>query len=134
MSPATKHLVVVPRASVEAVVDYFGTALSDNERPRGVPDLSDLKAALLPATLVDEGAQCLLERSENAVMIRKAREHLGFKRRTMAHLLGYRGDHAEKRMQELEQGRRVIPASTMILMAAYVGGYRPQNWPEEDLR
>lgn len=128
MSPATRHLVIVPRSSVEAVVDYFGP-----ERPRGVPDLSAFKAALAPPTLTDGPKACVLERAENGQMLAKARQYLGFQRGTMANLLGYRGKNASVRMKELETGHRAIPASTLILMTAYVRGYRPDVWPERDI-
>ena len=59
------------------------------------------------------------------------RHTLGLSLSQMAAMLGYRG-HTRKQMQyNLEAGIRTIRPPQHRLMAAYLSGYRPDDWPPQ---
>ena len=58
--------------------------------------------------------------------IRQARQSLGMSQSQLAALLGY-GD--KTRISELETGTRQPGAAVLLLLAAYLAGYRPAAWP-----
>ncbi len=57
---------------------------------------------------------------------RAARQSLGLTQRQAAEVLGY---GAQTRIAEIEAGRRTPGESVMLLLRAYLDGYRPANWP-----
>lgn len=61
--------------------------------------------------------------------IRAARLSLGLTQELMAPLLGY-GD--KMRVSEIELGRRKPSDAVVRLLVAYLEGYRPKDWPEEE--
>lgn len=58
--------------------------------------------------------------------ITTARRSLGLTQSQLAPLLGY-GD--KTRISELERGTREPGAAVVLLLAAYLDGYRPADWP-----
>lgn len=54
------------------------------------------------------------------------RKSLGLTQSQLAPLLGYA---ATPRISELERGVREPTAAALLLLAAYLAGYRPANWP-----
>lgn len=58
--------------------------------------------------------------------IREARKSLGLGQRDFARLLGYR---APTRVSEIETGAKKPSDSVVRLIRAYLGGYRPDDWP-----
>lgn len=59
--------------------------------------------------------------------ITAARASLGLSQAALAPLLGYA---APIRLSELERGVRSPSAAVERLLAAYLAGYRPPDWPE----
>lgn len=58
--------------------------------------------------------------------IREARQTLGLSQAQLAPLLGY----ADKsRISELERGERQPGGAVLLLLQAYLAGYRPADWP-----
>jgi transcriptional regulator with XRE-family HTH domain len=62
----------------------------------------------------------------NPAEFKEARQSLGLDQRQAADLLGY-GNAV--RISEIEVGKRNPSASVLRLLAAYVDGYRPADWP-----
>jgi transcriptional regulator with XRE-family HTH domain len=62
-----------------------------------------------------------------AAEIRAAREALGLSQAALARVLGY-GSAA--RVSELERGARGASPAVARLLAAYLDGYRPADWPD----
>lgn len=60
--------------------------------------------------------------------IRAARAALGLTQAELAAVMGY-GNKA--RIAELERGARAASPAAARLIAAYVAGYRPPDWPEK---
>lgn len=60
--------------------------------------------------------------------IKEARKSLGLTPTQAAQLLGY---GAVSRIYEIEAGARRPSASVVRLLAAYLDGYRPLDWPEK---
>lgn len=61
------------------------------------------------------------------VEIKKARLMLGLNQSQMARVLGY---GAQTRISEIEMGDRTPSESVVRLIAAYLAGYRPSDWPK----
>lgn len=59
--------------------------------------------------------------------IRAAREAFGLTQAQLAPLLGYA---AAIRISELERGHRTPGACAVLLLRAYLDGYRPKDWPK----
>lgn len=59
---------------------------------------------------------------------RQARKSLGLTQAQIAPLLGY--GHKE-RVSEIERGVSSPGDAVLLLMEAYLSGYRPKNWPEK---
>jgi len=57
---------------------------------------------------------------------KQARQSLGLTQSQIAPLLGY-GD--KTRISELERGTREPGAAVVLLLRAYLAGYRPDDWP-----
>lgn len=60
--------------------------------------------------------------------IKEARQSLGLTQAQLAPLLGY--GPAKARISELERGARPVTAAAARLLAAYLAGYRPPDWPK----
>lgn len=58
--------------------------------------------------------------------LKQARIDLGLTQAQLAPLLGYR--HTP-RISELESGARKPTAAAVLLLRAYLSGYRPPDWP-----
>lgn len=58
--------------------------------------------------------------------IKQARQSLGLSQVDAARLLGY---GSKSRISEIENGHRNASKSGLRLLAAYVAGYRPDDWP-----
>ena len=59
--------------------------------------------------------------------IKEARQSLGLTQSQIAPLLGY----ADKtRISELERGVREPGSAVVLLLRAYLAGYRPDGWPD----
>lgn len=58
-----------------------------------------------------------------------ARRELGLTLEQMATLLGYQGEQRRQMMHDLETGRRPVREPQRRLVEAYLGGYRPEDWP-----
>jgi transcriptional regulator with XRE-family HTH domain len=61
----------------------------------------------------------------------RARKRLGLTLEQMAMVLGYEGAQAKSQVQHLENGRRTIRPAQRRLTEAYLSGYRPKDWPEQ---
>lgn len=59
---------------------------------------------------------------------REARHSLGLDQAQMAAMLGY---GAGSRVSEVEGGKRRPAESVVRLLRAYLGGYRPPDWPAD---
>lgn len=59
---------------------------------------------------------------------KRMRLSLGLTQAEAARLLGY---SAATRISEVENGRAKPGASTVLLLEAYVAGYRPEDWPDK---
>lgn len=59
----------------------------------------------------------------------KARHELGLTLEQMATMLGYQGPHRRHMQYDLETGRREVREPQRRLVAAYLSGYRPPDWP-----
>lgn len=62
----------------------------------------------------------------------RARERLGLTLEQMATLLGYQGAHRRQMQYDLETGRREIREPQRRLVEAYLSGYKPADWPEQE--
>lgn len=60
----------------------------------------------------------------------KARHRLGLTLEQMASMLGYQGPHRRQMQYDLETGRREVREPQRRLVAAYLSGYRPPDWPK----
>lgn len=60
--------------------------------------------------------------------VRAAREALGLTQKQLAAVMGVRGNAT---VSEWEIGKRKIGPTAARLLAAYVDGYRPEDWPKE---
>lgn len=65
------------------------------------------------------------------VDLRNARILLGLNQTQMGKLLGYSGAHVRQMVYEIEQGQKPLMPCQERLLAAYVSGYRPPDWPAE---
>lgn len=63
----------------------------------------------------------------------RARKRLGLTLEQMAAMLGYDGSQAKSQVHHLETGRREIRPAQRRLIEAYLSGYRPRDWPSNDL-
>ena len=61
--------------------------------------------------------------------IREARIKLGLTPPQMAVMLGYGERGASERISEIENGVRKPDRSKVLLLEAYLDGYRPAAWP-----
>lgn len=61
--------------------------------------------------------------------MKKARRKLGLTLEQMATMLGYSGSQRRQMQYDLETGRREIREPQERLVAAYLSGYRPKDWP-----
>lgn len=61
--------------------------------------------------------------------IKEARLSLGLTPPQAAALLGYAD---RSRISEIEHGRRNPSAAALLLLQAYLDGYRPANWPKNE--
>ena len=61
--------------------------------------------------------------------IREARVKLGLTPPQMAVMLGYSERGASERISEIENGVRKPDRSKVLLLEAYLDGYRPASWP-----
>jgi transcriptional regulator with XRE-family HTH domain len=61
---------------------------------------------------------------------KRARRDLGLTFEQMAMMLGYEGEQAKSQVHHMENGRRGIRPAQRRLVAAYLAGYRPGDWPE----
>ena len=59
----------------------------------------------------------------------RARKRLGLTLEQTAFMLGYEGEQAKSQVHHLETGRRQIRPAQRRLIAAYLSGYRPDDWP-----
>ena len=62
----------------------------------------------------------------------RARHRLGLTLDTMASMLGYEGPHKRQMEHDLETGRRPVREPQRRLVEAYLSGYRPADWPQQD--
>lgn len=62
--------------------------------------------------------------------LKQARHSLGLTLSQMAHVLGYDGEHAAQQIRKMEGGERAIREPQARLVAAYLTGYRPDDWPK----
>jgi len=62
---------------------------------------------------------------------REARRQLGLSLEDMASMLGYEGEHRRQLMHRIEIGDRPLREPQRRLIAAYLEGYRPADWPAE---
>lgn len=62
---------------------------------------------------------------------REARRKLGLSLVEMAEMLGYVGEHRRQIMHRIEIGDRALREPQRRLIAAYLDGYRPTDWPAE---
>jgi len=46
-------------------------------------------------------------------------------------MLGYEGEHRRQLMHRIEIGERALREPQRRLIAAYLEGYRPADWPAE---
>lgn len=60
---------------------------------------------------------------------KEARQSMGLTLSQMAIMLGYEGTHAAQQVRKMESGDREIRKPQALLMAAYMDGYRPPDWP-----
>lgn len=58
--------------------------------------------------------------------IKAARKALGLTQAQLAQVMGYKRTY----LTNLEAGREVLGAQGVRLLAAYLEGYRPRDWPE----
>lgn len=63
--------------------------------------------------------------------LKAARLKLGLTLEQMATLLGYQGGQRRQMQYDLETGRRPIRGPQRRLVEAYLGGWRPDDWPSE---
>lgn len=63
----------------------------------------------------------------------RARERLGLTLEQMAAMLGYQGVQRRQMQYDLETGRRDIREPQRRLVEAYLSGYRPSDWPTDQL-
>lgn len=61
--------------------------------------------------------------------LREARLRLGLTLEAMATMLGYQGVQRRQMLYDLESGRKPIREPQRRLVAAYLSGYRPGDWP-----
>lgn len=61
--------------------------------------------------------------------LKQARLRLGLSLDGMATMLGYQGEQRRQMQYDLETGRRILREPQQRLMAAYLSGYRPHDWP-----
>ena len=62
----------------------------------------------------------------NPAELQQARQSLGLTQSQLAPLLGYSN---KTRISELEVGTRKPGAAVVLLLRAYLAGYRPDDWP-----
>lgn len=62
----------------------------------------------------------------------RARKRLGLTLEQMADMLGYEGEQAKSQVHHLETGRRDIRPAQRRLVDAYLSGYRPADWPQQE--
>ena len=58
-----------------------------------------------------------------------ARQTLGLSAPDFALMLGYSGEQRRQMTYDLESGRRELQEPQRRLLAAYLAGYRPPDWP-----
>lgn len=61
--------------------------------------------------------------------IKDARQSLGLSQEDMARMMGYR---SKSRLSEIERGKKPISDAATRLLAAYMSGYRPEDWPKTE--
>lgn len=94
-----------PDAPLDLLIDYDGTTEAAQWAP---------PAFILPDTPQPSD-------------IAAAREHLGLTQKQLAPLLGYSDT---PRISEIETGTRNPSGAVVLLLRAYLSGYRPTDWPE----
>lgn len=63
-----------------------------------------------------------------AAELRAARDAIGLTQKQLATVMGLRGPAT---VAEWERDKRKIGPTAARLLAAYVNGYRPEDWPKE---
>lgn len=63
---------------------------------------------------------------------KEARHSLGLTAAQLATLLGISGPNRHRIIYRVESGERQYTPSQRLLLAAYLAGYRPHDWPKED--
>lgn len=61
--------------------------------------------------------------------LKEARHKLGLTLEQMAAMLGYGGKNLRAMGFDLESGRKPVREPQRRLVAAYLSGYRPEDWP-----
>jgi transcriptional regulator with XRE-family HTH domain len=61
------------------------------------------------------------------VEFRAARKSLGLTQEQCARLLGY---GSKVRISEIENGKRGASDAVLLLLGAFLSGYRPPDWPK----
>jgi len=64
--------------------------------------------------------------------VARARDRLGLTLEQMATMLGYQGEQRRQMQYDLETGRRPVREPQRRLVEAYLSGYRPADWPQQD--
>ena len=64
--------------------------------------------------------------------LKEARLTLGLTLTQLAPLLGYYGNNGPRLVRRMESGDRTIRPPQVLLMRAYLSGYRPDDWPTEE--
>ena len=66
--------------------------------------------------------------------LKAARHHLGWSLRDMARALDLAGttDKAATRVREMEDGRREISGPVRRCVAAFLDGWRPDGWTDDE--
>ena len=64
--------------------------------------------------------------------LKEARLTLGLTLTQLAPLLGYHGTNGPRLVRRMESGDRTIRPPQVLLMRAYLSGYRPADWPTEE--
>lgn len=64
--------------------------------------------------------------------LKSARETLGLSQSQLARLVGYSGANVGQRISAMETGVRPVAGHVARLVAAYLDGHRPADWPDRD--
>lgn len=64
--------------------------------------------------------------------LKAAREKLELSQAQLARLVGYGGANVGQRISAMENGVRPVAGHVARLVAAYLDGHRPADWPDRD--